>query len=502
MASAPPHAAAPSRAARPAVPRAVWAVLVAQGALALAHALSKSLVLDELHSLHHARAPGLGVLLETLRGDNHPPASFVVVGAARALLGESELALRLPLILAGMATTWLVARIAARLEAPALLAAALWAFSSTQIEFSSQVRMYSLSALCLAGALDAALRILDSEGSPGGRRAGLAFAAWTWLGLHTHYYWVLYAGVGASGCLVAAYLVPELRQVLKRVLPYGLAAALLALPWYAWGFRVQLGSDIPPGMSRVGIDVVPEAYVHLLMWNLRLAGPKLRYVFAAMGCLAIVLAAVGCQSLADRGRHAEAWLLASLGLGVPAVAAVGVSLYDRIGLNWSYLLPSGPPFVALVAVAAGARFGGQVLGASVLVHVGALTALNLAAGSTENQREAVRWVLERWRTGDAVVTSTGQPDVFPQGLAWDYYAPRLAHPDEPPAPVAMAEGFDVAAPAQLRRHRRVFLIRRALAEDAPLVQRLRSTFEEAEVLSFGYGLQVHLFEGGVVEAQR
>jgi 4-amino-4-deoxy-L-arabinose transferase-like glycosyltransferase len=113
-------------------------LLAAQLALALVGAARKSLVQDELHTRFHASAASLGELFANLRLDNHPPLGFLLVRAGRNLLGDSELALRAPLILCGLTGTLLVARLCARLGAPALLGAAAWALGSAQLEFSTQ----------------------------------------------------------------------------------------------------------------------------------------------------------------------------------------------------------------------------------------------------------------------------------------------------------------------------------------------------------------------------
>ena len=96
--------------------RAALLALFALGlGLRLANSAWGSLKLDDFHSLYHARAADLGTFFRILRQDNHPPLSFLLVRAARALAGESPWALRLPALLAGLGTFALVWRLGERL---------------------------------------------------------------------------------------------------------------------------------------------------------------------------------------------------------------------------------------------------------------------------------------------------------------------------------------------------------------------------------------------------
>src|SRR5262245_43747490 len=55
---------------------------------------------DEFHTLYHARAHTLLGFLESVRTDNHPPLGFLLAWVGRVAIGESELALRLPSLVA------------------------------------------------------------------------------------------------------------------------------------------------------------------------------------------------------------------------------------------------------------------------------------------------------------------------------------------------------------------------------------------------------------------
>jgi uncharacterized membrane protein len=486
----------PARSLSAAEQRGLGLLLALQLGLAVTMALSKSLVQDEFHTLFHAGAPDVATLLERLSRDNHPPAGFLAVRAARALLGDGVLALRLPQILFGLATTWFVARICARLGAPVLLGAALWAFSSTQLEFSTQVRMYALSALCCAGAVDALQRVLSAE-RPGARlAAGIALALWVCVGLHTHYYWVFYSGALAAAVLVAAALRDGQRGILRRVMPWGAAALIGALPWYLSTFRVQVAAELPPGMTRSQPTDMLESFIHMLMWNLRMGGAALRWVFVATGALVTVLAALGALRLWRGSRRHAALVLTALTFGVPLLTGSMAALWSRMGFNWNYVLPSAPLLCVLVAVCAGAPARAARAVPLLLVPLLGLSLFNVVSVGTENNRGAVRWVLEAWRPGDAVICVELQGAVFGQGLAWSYYAPRLAAEHGLPLPERLPVGsnFDALDPSAVLGHPRVFLLSKSAWPTSDLLVRLRANYPEQRTVNFGFGLNVYVFE--------
>ena len=120
--------------------------------------------------------------------------------------------------------------------------------------------------------------------------------------------------------------------------------------------------------------------------------------------------------------------------------------------------------------------------------------LNVASRGTQDYRGAVRSILDAWRAGDAVASVEFQPAVFPQGQPWDYYAPRLAAPEEAPPRLSMNDDYDLARPEELARHERVFLLRTSLPSQASLMQRLRERYAEETIVEWGFGVWVHRFE--------
>jgi 4-amino-4-deoxy-L-arabinose transferase-like glycosyltransferase len=487
------HRTPPQGSITPRVRAALALLLAVQLVLALAGAARKALVQDEFHTRFHASAASLGELFANLRLDNHPPLSFLLVRVSRNLLGDSELALRAPLILCGLLGTLYVARLCARLGASPLAGAALWALCSTQLEFSTQARMYGLSALCCAGALDALARLGGER--PRRARAAAELALWVAAGLLTHYYWILYAAALAAALALGALVAPQGRALLRRAWPAGVLAALLCLPWYLSSFREQIASDLPPGMIRSRATDLVEVYLHLLVWNVRLGGDVLRVVFIAAAALGVALALAGLVRAWRDGRRAAALVVLALGFGVPFGAGLSAMLWGRMGFNWSYVLPSLPALVLGMAWCAG-RSRHETLATGCVVVAGlCLSVLNAFAPSSEDHRAAVRWVHGLWRPGDVLYVADLQGQVFEQGMAWDYYAARVAHEFPPPWPERRLATlyFDVDDPAQLAGHARVILMAK-VAEHMAILARLRELYPRETLRTFGYGVEVYTFE--------
>ena len=90
-----------------------------------------------------------------------------------------------------------------------------------------------------------------------------------------------------------------------------------------------------------------------------------------------------------------------------------------------------------------------------------------------------------------------QPSLFDQGMAWDYYAPRSSAASGAPRPprLDVHDGhFHLLERAALRRHDRVFLLRRSLPEGTGVLRQLREQYASEEVSSWGDGLWVHTFD--------
>ncbi len=475
----------------------VLAVIIAVAAtLRFGFAANKSLVLDEFHSYFHASRSSVDSFFQTLRLDNHPPLSFAMISASRSIFGESELALRLPAILFGLTELLLVARIAKLLglNRGRLLAVALLAASSLHLDFSTQVRMYALHALAVTGLVEAILSTLSIQPNESTAMPRTRIALWLTVGMLNHYFFVQYAFWIAVAGLIATRL--DWKRLRVFVFPT-VCAAVLCLPWYATGFREQLGHELPPGGDNIGVKALGEAFVHMFFLNVRLGGETLRQVFICSGILTFLSAVIGCLMFFARsntGRdRAGPIFVATIAFWVPVATTVTAALFARAGFTWHYVLPSAAALAIFAAHFADQSRLGRAVVSFAIASAFALSILNAMSPGTENFRGAVKLVLDQLQPGDAVVSVEWQPPLFPQGQPYNYYSTRVGLMNNAPQLLPMNGGFSVAWPEDLLRHQRVWVLSSRLPNQALLLRTLRENFEQVSSERFGFQPTVLLF---------
>jgi 4-amino-4-deoxy-L-arabinose transferase-like glycosyltransferase len=205
------------------------AAATALGGLVRFYGADHSLRLDELTTAWVVLAGWADVAARAWL-NNHTPAYFYVAKASAALFGYSELGLRLPSLLAGVAVIPLVYFLALRLTrsaAAAVLGAFLVAADSIFIEYAQDARAYSLVQLLAVVQVLLYLRLLDGPTW----RARAAFCLCTAVLFYLHYTSAILV-LGEAAYLLLLYVRDE------RRLPYGpaalvvdgLAVAVLCLP--------------------------------------------------------------------------------------------------------------------------------------------------------------------------------------------------------------------------------------------------------------------------------
>ncbi|MBG6203078.1 putative membrane protein [Labrenzia sp. EL_13] len=125
-----------------------------------------SLWYDEAVSWSQSKGT-LAELLASVAADNYPPLHNVILWLAMPLIGDSEMALRMPSAALGVLAVWFVYLIGKHLAGreAGLLAAALLALSPLHIWYSTEARMYALLAACGLVFLFAVLKVLQRPSS-------------------------------------------------------------------------------------------------------------------------------------------------------------------------------------------------------------------------------------------------------------------------------------------------------------------------------------------------
>lgn len=346
----------------------------------------------------------LANFLWEVQSQAHPPLFYLLLRGAMAF-GQSRLVYRGVSLLAGLATAYVLGKVAARWSrhwaVPALAALAV-SLSWNAIEISCEVRAYMLLAFFLVVALRSFLELLTPRYATLARHFPLLCVAST-LALLTHYSAVLFfasAGV-LFGVLVALRPRTRLRAIVavrKRPLAVLVPTLLpFAGGWllYAWHLRSHpaLMSHLPEFYLSSSTASGPLAFVvRNTSWLVDLFSPFSVRPATLSGQLFVALALVASIWLAllipsppgRRSVHRESGLL----LVALLAGAVVFGLLDKYPYGGPlrhqfYLFPVAVLFVALTVDAALARLRSGTARAGIVIGVlGALAAAHVAGVRT------------------------------------------------------------------------------------------------------------------------
>lgn len=114
--------------------------------------LNQSLWLDEATSALAARMSLINLFTKFLPNDFHPPLYYLILKYWTQVFGSSEISLRIPSVIFGVATIYIIFLIGKKLynEKIGIIAAVLLATSGLHVYYSQEARMYSLAALLVS----------------------------------------------------------------------------------------------------------------------------------------------------------------------------------------------------------------------------------------------------------------------------------------------------------------------------------------------------------------
>ncbi|HEX6977275.1 MAG TPA: glycosyltransferase family 39 protein [Patescibacteria group bacterium] len=129
--------------------------------------LNQSLWLDEaIGAIAAKNFTYTHLLTNFLKVDNHPPLYYLLLKFWTRIFGYSEISLRMPSVLFGVATIYVVYLIARKISQRryiAYLAASFLSFSSFFIYYSQEARMYAMAAFFAALAFYAFIKLLEKS---------------------------------------------------------------------------------------------------------------------------------------------------------------------------------------------------------------------------------------------------------------------------------------------------------------------------------------------------
>gem|GEM_PF-2558010 len=290
------------------------AVLVLVALLLRLPRLGQSLWFDEA-CMSEQRIGTLAQLLTTIHVDIHPPLYLVFAFLWNGIFGDSEVSLRIPSLLAGLASLPLVFFLARRWvgEGAAWLTVGLLAISPVHIWYSIEGRLYAPMLLLALVALSLFPRLVAGELQ---RRGWWAYAALVAAMLALHYYLAVFVAL----LFVAGLVAPRLGWTERRPRPllWIHGAGLVAIAGWVLFKAKLIGFETSQGYLRPFTPT--EVYRFLFQWSW------------TGNCLA-----AGAETSSPR---AWAWLLFQ-GLGVLAFTRGLLELLRR-----RRELPFGPLLVA------------------------------------------------------------------------------------------------------------------------------------------------------------
>lgn len=114
--------------------------------------LNQSLWLDEATSALAAKMPIADLFTKFLPGDFHPPLYYLLLKYWTAVFGYSEISLRIPSIIFGLSTVYVIFLVGKKVfgKKIGLIASALLSTSGLAVYYSQEARMYSLAAFLVS----------------------------------------------------------------------------------------------------------------------------------------------------------------------------------------------------------------------------------------------------------------------------------------------------------------------------------------------------------------
>jgi hypothetical protein len=387
---------------------------LAAGGLVLRLLATRGIWLDEATSIDQAQMP-LGDMLEVLRtNDVHPPLHHVVLWVTVRALGTSELAARVPSLIATTALVPLLYLVAREVydRRAGYAAAALGAVAPFAVWYAQEARMYALFMVFALLAVWLQVRIL--RGGGGARDwAGYVLAAAALV--YTQYFGVLFVGVQALAFAIAVTRgALPVRPALAATAALGLLVAPLApfaLDQFAAnesagrGFQqpAQAGGAVEPGTEPGAYAALTNAAWAVLGYH----SDATMTAIAALWPLGLLLA----LALLGRGRSWPTLLVVACAV-LPGLALFALGQVKPFVFEVRYFVGAVP--LALLLVARGLTSWARRPAVVALVCTAAVATLGLALADQQlngsnprvyDFKTAVHTIEDRARPGDVVVYS-------------------------------------------------------------------------------------------------
>ena len=288
--------------------------------------LNQSLWLDEAVQAITAQNNLSYILLE-IRGDFHPPLFYFLMHFWVRIFGSSEIALRMPSVLFGVGTVYLVYRInklfvngLTNFKIGPLVAALFLATAPFHIYYSQEARMYAAVTFFTVGSFYYFLRVLDDDRGYLKDGEGIGYLIFTLLAVYTDYYAFLILPVQWL------FLIYKKKKLLLLASVFSL---VFYLPWLPM-FITQLKT------GSLATQTLPA-------W-----GKLVNLSFSKAIPLTFIKFGLGRIVIFDKNLYAAVSLFVLIGLG--SLIIVGLRKLRKKDVAWLIVLGwlSGPIFIAWI----------------------------------------------------------------------------------------------------------------------------------------------------------
>jgi uncharacterized membrane protein len=316
--------------------------------LALRLAIPRGIWLDEAISIHQAHL-GLHDLFHNLQyGDRHPPLHHLALWLTVRAIGDGELAVRVPSLIAGTLVIPAMYLLGRELydRRTGLVAAAFGAVSPILIWYSQEARMYAFVTLFGLLAVWTQVRVIRNSSAGNWAAYILSTSALMW----SHYFGLLLIGVQQ---LIFVGVLIQRRRAREPVGPLALgfaySAAVLALqlvPLLVFAHKQFDSTGAALGSPSGTYDALSFfAVVSNMAWALWGYHPDgTTELLAAMWPLLLLLSLL----LLGRGGSRQTLILAAAAVS-PIVLLLGVAVFNRELFEVRYFLVAVPLLLLLVA---------------------------------------------------------------------------------------------------------------------------------------------------------
>ncbi len=324
---------------------------IALGGLALRLIATRGIWLDEAISIHQAQMP-LGDMLTNLRTtDVHPPLHHILLWGTVRVLGDGELAVRIPSLIAATAMIPVLYSAARDIydKRAGFAAATLAAVAPFAVWYADEARMYALFMLFALLSLWMQIRVIRGAGTA----SWLGFVASAAALVYTQYFGLLFVATQMLGFAVAvARGVLPLRRVLAWTALLALVLAPLA-PFAHDQFAANEASGkgfqqpTQTGGGTIDPQARPGAYAALTNFAWAVLGyhsDGTMTALAALWPLGVLLA----LALLGRGRSWTTLLVVACGL-LPAIGLFVLGQFKPFVFEVRYFIGVVPLALLLIA---------------------------------------------------------------------------------------------------------------------------------------------------------